>query len=133
MIKKSRTPAARSPSTMCCKPGLPRTSIIGLGSSLVSSRIRVPRPAASNTALLIFAINYKVTQPSPFASASERLVLLFHHDKLGQVSLLDQFAHHPNPGENLNLSKNGHDHPRKALNLRQSTQLALAETTFRTT
>jgi hypothetical protein len=84
---------------------------------LVSSRIRVPRPAASNTALLIFAINYKVTQPSPFASASERLALPFHHDKLGQVSLLDQFAHHPNPDENLNLCKNGHDQPRKALNL----------------
>ena len=33
MIKKSRTPASRNPSTMCCKTGLPRTSIIGLGNS----------------------------------------------------------------------------------------------------
>jgi hypothetical protein len=48
----------------------------------------VPRPAASNTALLIFAINYKVTQPSPFASASERLVLLFTMISSGKLPCL---------------------------------------------
>src|ERR1700730_13832385 len=44
---------------MYCRTGLPRTSIIGLGRSAVSSRMRVPRPAASRTALSIFAMkNY---------------------------------------------------------------------------
>src|SRR6266496_4962099 len=58
MIRKPRTPASRNPSTMCCKTGLPRTSIIGLGRSDVSSRIRVPRPAASKTALSILVTSF---------------------------------------------------------------------------
>src|SRR5882724_13653337 len=56
MTRNFRTPASRKPSTICWRTGLPRTSIIGLGSSAVSSRIRVPRPAASTTALSIFVV-----------------------------------------------------------------------------
>src|SRR5512140_632490 len=56
MIKKFLIPAACSPSTICRRIGFPRTLIIVLGSSDVSSRIRVPRPAASRTALSIFVI-----------------------------------------------------------------------------
>src|ERR1700677_5105598 len=56
MIRKCVMPASRRPSTMWSRIGLPRTSIIGLGSSWVSSRIRVPLPAASSTALVTFAI-----------------------------------------------------------------------------
>src|ERR1043166_2784329 len=57
MTRNSRIPAWRKPSTMCCKTGLPRTSIIGFGKSTVSSRIRVPRPAARMTALSILGIS----------------------------------------------------------------------------
>ena len=53
MMQKSRTPAPRKPSMICCKTGLPRTGNIGLGRSLVRLRMRVPRPAASKTALVI--------------------------------------------------------------------------------
>src|SRR6266481_7056575 len=61
MIRKLPTPASRKPSTMCCKTGLPRTSSIGFGRSAVISRMRVPRPAASKTALSIFVItNYEL-------------------------------------------------------------------------
>src|SRR6266566_7825296 len=49
--------ASRSPSMMCCKTGLPCTSIIGLGSLAVSSRIRVPRPAARITAFSIITVS----------------------------------------------------------------------------
>src|SRR5438552_14276612 len=38
------------PSRMCSRMGLPSTLSIGLGSSLVSSRMRVPLPAARMTA-----------------------------------------------------------------------------------
>src|SRR5436305_748733 len=41
MIKKSLIPAACNPSTICSRIGFPRTLIIGLGRSAVSSRIRV--------------------------------------------------------------------------------------------
>src|SRR5205809_737039 len=41
---------------MCCKTGLPRTAIIGLGRSNVRSRMRVPRPAARMTALVILVM-----------------------------------------------------------------------------
>src|SRR6266849_379423 len=54
MRKNSCKPASRNPSTMYCKTGLPRTSIIGLGRSTVSSRMRLPRPAARTTAFSIF-------------------------------------------------------------------------------
>src|SRR5947207_5318549 len=41
---------------MWSRTGFPRTLIIGLGTSAVSSRMRVPRPAASRTALSILVI-----------------------------------------------------------------------------
>src|SRR6185437_13394134 len=75
---------------MCCKTGLPRTSIIGFGKSAVSSRMRVPRPAASNTALSIFVTT---------ASAKLRRFRFFRRLGLGwrdnqarQVRLFDHVA-----------------------------------------
>src|SRR5207248_120380 len=61
MIKKPLIPAACNPSTICRRIGFPRTLIIGFGSSAVSSRIRVPRPAARRTALSILAMR-KITK-----------------------------------------------------------------------
>src|SRR5476649_1495821 len=52
MIRKSVTPAATRPDTICASTGRPRTAIMGFGRSSVSSRMRVPRPAASKTALV---------------------------------------------------------------------------------
>ena len=49
-MKISRTPAATMPATMCSRIGLPCTRSMGLGNSLVSSRMRVPLPAARMTA-----------------------------------------------------------------------------------
>src|SRR5450432_1709581 len=56
MMRNRSTPAARRPSMMCWRIGLRRTSIIGLGNSVVRSRIRVPRPAARRTALVITSL-----------------------------------------------------------------------------
>src|SRR5450755_4384857 len=56
MMRNRATPASRRPSMMCWRIGLRRTSIIGLGNSLVRSRIRVPRPAARRTALVITSL-----------------------------------------------------------------------------
>src|SRR5213595_4168483 len=63
MMKKFLIPAACNPSTICRRIGFPRTLIIGFGRSAVSSRIRVPRPAASKTALSIFVITGFATIP----------------------------------------------------------------------
>src|SRR5205809_3824974 len=54
MKKITRKLASHNPATMCCKTGFLRTSIIGLGRSTVSSRMRLPRPAARTTAFSIF-------------------------------------------------------------------------------
>src|SRR2546426_11404915 len=61
MIKNFLIPAACNPSTICSRIGFPRTLIIGLGRSDVSSRIRVPRPAASKTALSILFMTVIIT------------------------------------------------------------------------
>src|SRR6266699_1718909 len=51
-MNTSRTPAARMPSRMCSMTGLPCERSIGFGTSLVSSFIRVPFPAAKMTAFM---------------------------------------------------------------------------------
>src|SRR5437867_2621906 len=82
MMRNWRTPASRNASTMCCKTGLPRTTIIGFGRSAVSSRIRVPRPAASRTALSILVIT---------GHRSQFTLLLRNHQR-GQIKLFDHGA-----------------------------------------
>src|SRR4030095_11960940 len=107
MRRKSPIPASRSPSTICCKTGLPRTSIIGFGSSAVSSRIRVPRPAASITALSIVLIvedggarsaiarlfaALRVRRRGSSALHSSFRFLRLRDNQRGQIRLFDQFA-----------------------------------------
>src|SRR6266567_7553442 len=50
--QKSRMPAAIRPSKICPRTGWPRTWSIGLGTSSVSSFMRVPFPAARITAFI---------------------------------------------------------------------------------
>src|SRR5215471_19235928 len=90
---------------MCWSTGLPRTSIIGFGSSAVSSRIRVPRPAARITAFSIFIVGrlyrrrYLSSQLRLRASIVARTTrsasaaFLFRDDERRQVRFPNQFAH----------------------------------------
>src|SRR5688572_5988009 len=83
-IKISWMPLLTSPCTMCSRMGVPLTLSIGLGSSLVSSRMRVPLPAAKITAF---------TPPSVAAGVARSI----HGDRqafgvaveLGRVHALD--------------------------------------------
>src|SRR5579885_681098 len=101
MIRSVRTSASRKPSTVCCKTGLPRTSIIGFGSSAVSSRMRVPRPAARMTALSIFIVLCSMvdfSSSSPLSGIALRgrapaSGFPFRHDQRRQIGLLDQLVH----------------------------------------
>src|ERR1043166_5997782 len=52
-MKTSGMPAPMMPCTMCSRIGFPSTHSMGLGSSLVSSRMRVPLPAARMTAFTL--------------------------------------------------------------------------------
>src|SRR5436190_4283433 len=51
-MNTSRMPAPSRPLRICSRIGLPCTLSMGLGNSFVSSRIRVPLPAAKITAFI---------------------------------------------------------------------------------